>query len=99
MDSKPVADMIEASSKVHFSEFHMDSLKVNNNEKPSTSLATDNVHKQPFIIEVAGGAASSKTTVHDMIIQQLHDRQCWCYCEPKRRNKRIASAANVIVRN
>ncbi|KAK8652254.1 hypothetical protein V6N13_061275 [Hibiscus sabdariffa] len=66
--------MIEASSKVHFSEFHMDSLKVNNNEKPSTSLATDNVHKQPFIIEVAGGAASSKTTVHDMIIQQLHDR-------------------------
>ncbi|GMJ11590.1 uridine/cytidine kinase 3, uridine kinase-like 3 [Hibiscus trionum] len=67
--------MIEASSRVHFSGFHMDGLKVNNIEKPSTSPATDNVHKQPFIIGVAGGAASGKTTVCDMIIQQLHDQR------------------------
>ncbi|KAK8675819.1 hypothetical protein V6N13_033882 [Hibiscus sabdariffa] len=67
--------MIETSSKVHFSGFHMVGLKVNNNEKPYTSSATDNVHKQPFIIEVAGGAASGKTTVCDMIIQQFHDQR------------------------
>ncbi|KAK8488313.1 hypothetical protein V6N11_068440 [Hibiscus sabdariffa] len=72
-DSKPVEDMIEASAKVHFFGFHMDGLKVNNNEKSSTSSATDNVHKQPFIIGVAGGAAFGKTTVCDMIIEQFHD--------------------------
>lgn len=36
---------------------------------------TKSVHKQPFVIGVAGGTASGKTTVCDMIIQQLHDHR------------------------
>ncbi|TYH92074.1 hypothetical protein ES332_A13G157400v1 [Gossypium tomentosum] len=75
MDSKSVEDMIEGSSGFHFSGFHMDGSKLNNIEKPTTTLAIENVHKQPFIIGVAGGAASGKTTVCDMIIQQLHDQR------------------------
>ncbi|KAH7545441.1 hypothetical protein FEM48_Zijuj01G0094300 [Ziziphus jujuba var. spinosa] len=76
MDSKSVVDLIEASSGVHFSGFHMDGLEQRNTEveQPTTS-ATDNFHKQPFVIGVAGGAASGKTTVCDMIIQQLHDQR------------------------
>ncbi|KAK3200073.1 hypothetical protein Dsin_023488 [Dipteronia sinensis] len=76
MGSKSVVDMIEASSGVHFSGFHMDNLEVRNTEtgQPTTSAA-DNVLKQPFVIGVAGGAASGKTTVCDMIIQQLHDQR------------------------
>ncbi|TXG68028.1 hypothetical protein EZV62_009303 [Acer yangbiense] len=76
MGSKSVVDMIEASSGVHFSGFHMDNLEARNTEtgQPTTSAA-DNVLKQPFVIGVAGGAASGKTTVCDMIIQQLHDQR------------------------
>ncbi|KAJ6417568.1 hypothetical protein OIU84_003320 [Salix udensis] len=40
-----------------------------------TTLAAEEMHKQPFVIGVAGGAASGKTTVCDMIIQQLHDQR------------------------
>lgn len=75
MGSKSVEDMIEASSGVHFSGFHMDGLESNHIEKPTTSPAAENLHKQPFVIGVAGGAASGKTTVCDMIIQQLHDQR------------------------
>ncbi|MBA0637625.1 hypothetical protein Godav_029970, partial [Gossypium davidsonii] len=75
MDSKSVEDMIEGLSGFHFSGFHMDGSKLNNIEKPTTTLTIENVHKQPFIIGVAGGAASGKTTVCDMIIQQLHDQR------------------------
>ncbi|EOY11921.1 Uridine kinase-like 3 isoform 3 [Theobroma cacao] len=75
MGSKSVEDMIEASTGVHFSGFHMDGLESRNIEKPTTSPATENLHKQPFVIGVAGGAASGKTTVCDMIIQQLHDQR------------------------
>ncbi|KAK6934648.1 hypothetical protein RJ641_034803 [Dillenia turbinata] len=73
--SKSVEDMIEASSGVHFSGFHMDGMESRNSvlEQPTTS--TDNVHRQPFVIGVAGGAASGKTTVCDMIIDQLHDQR------------------------
>lgn len=51
MGSKSVADLIEASSGVHFSGFHMDSLEqtINAMELPTTS-ATENLHKQPFVI-------------------------------------------------
>ncbi|XVF76995.1 hypothetical protein PTKIN_Ptkin14bG0004500 [Pterospermum kingtungense] len=75
MGSHSVEDMIEASSGVHFSGFHMDGFDSRTIEKPTTSSATENVHKQPFVIGVAGGAASGKTTVCDMIIQQLHDQR------------------------
>ncbi|KAG6794271.1 hypothetical protein POTOM_003513 [Populus tomentosa] len=76
MDSKSVEDMIEASSGVHFSGFHMDGLEMTNTEvgQPTTSAAEE-MCKQPFVIGVAGGAASGKTTVCDMIIQQLHDQR------------------------
>lgn len=50
MDSKSVVDMIEASSGVHFSGFHMDALESAIIEKSTTSPPTDNMHKQPFVI-------------------------------------------------
>ncbi|KAH9652470.1 Uridine kinase-like protein 3 [Citrus sinensis] len=76
MDSKTVVDMIEASSGVHFSGFHMDGLEVRNKETGQPTIsAAENLHRQPFVIGVAGGAASGKTTVCDMIIQQLHDQR------------------------
>ncbi|CAI0391276.1 unnamed protein product [Linum tenue] len=75
MGSKSVVDMIEASSGAHFSGFHMDgSLGARSNGQPTTS-ASDGIYNQPFVIGVAGGAASGKTTVCDMIIQQLHDQR------------------------
>ncbi|KAJ6293482.1 hypothetical protein OIU78_025456 [Salix suchowensis] len=76
MDVKSVEDMIEASSGVHFSGFHMNGLELRNTEVGQrTTLAAEEMHKQPFVIGVAGGAASGKTTVCDMIIQQLHDQR------------------------
>ncbi|XP_071736564.1 uridine kinase-like protein 4 [Rutidosis leptorrhynchoides] len=76
MGSKPVEYLIEASSGAHFSGFHMDGMQGRNSEAgQATTSVTENVHKQPFIIGVAGGAASGKTTVCDMIIEQLHDQR------------------------
>ncbi|KAK7825111.1 uridine kinase-like protein 1 [Quercus suber] len=44
----------------------------------STSALTDsNAPRQPFVIGVSGGTASGKTTVCDMIIQQLHDHHAF----------------------
>ncbi|THF97402.1 hypothetical protein TEA_007277 [Camellia sinensis var. sinensis] len=73
---KSVVDLIEASSGAHFSGFHLDGLDPRNSEleQPTTSAA-EHLHKQPFVIGVAGGAASGKTTVCDMIIEQLHDQR------------------------
>ncbi|PNX67165.1 uridine kinase-like protein 4-like, partial [Trifolium pratense] len=42
-------------------------------EEPTTSAIDE--YKQPFVIGVAGGSASGKTAVCDMIIQQLHDQR------------------------
>ncbi|KAJ6887428.1 uridine kinase-like protein 4 isoform X2 [Populus alba x Populus x berolinensis] len=76
MDAKSVEDMIEASSGVHFSGFHMNGLELRNIQVGHpTTLAAEEMHKQPFVIGVAGGVASGKTTVCDMIIQQLHDQR------------------------
>ncbi|XP_047340928.1 uridine kinase-like protein 4 isoform X3 [Impatiens glandulifera] len=74
--SKSVVDMIEASSGVHFSGFHLDaqdSSKKLEVEQPTSSLK--HAQKQPFVIGVAGGAASGKTSVCDRIIDQLHDQR------------------------
>lgn len=51
MASKSVVDMLEASSEVHFSGLHLDGtvLRTNVTEQPTTS-ATDDMHKQPFVI-------------------------------------------------
>ncbi|KAL4395815.1 hypothetical protein AHAS_Ahas01G0029600 [Arachis hypogaea] len=75
MDTKSAVDLMESSSEVHFSGFHMDGFEQRKSgmEQPTTS-ATD-MYKQPFVIGVAGGAASGKTAVCDMIIQQLHDQR------------------------
>ncbi|XP_043693515.1 uridine kinase-like protein 3 [Telopea speciosissima] len=76
MDSKSAVDILEASSGVHFSGFHLDGIELRNTEveQPTTS-ETGSVQKQPFIIGVSGGAASGKTTVCDMIIEQLRDQR------------------------
>ncbi|XP_019094610.1 PREDICTED: uridine kinase-like protein 3 [Camelina sativa] len=72
MASNSAVDIIETSSKVHFSGFHqMDGLV----SIISDQLAEEEEHGQPFVIGVAGGAASGKTTVCDMIMQQLHDQR------------------------
>ncbi|XP_020222299.1 uridine kinase-like protein 4 isoform X1 [Cajanus cajan] len=75
MDAKAAVDLMESSSEVHFSGFHMDGFEQRKAiiEQPTTS-ETD-MYKQPFVIGVAGGAASGKTQVCDMIIQQLHDQR------------------------
>ncbi|XP_076926293.1 uridine kinase-like protein 4 [Bidens hawaiensis] len=76
MGSTPVEYVIESSSNAHFSGFHMDGMQEKNSQAgQATTSVNDNVHKQPFIIGVAGGAASGKTTVCDMIIEQLHDQR------------------------
>nr|KJB33964.1 hypothetical protein B456_006G041100 [Gossypium raimondii] len=41
----------------------------------SSAFADANAPRQPFVIGVSGGTASGKTTVCDMIIQQLHDHR------------------------
>ncbi|XP_019183125.1 PREDICTED: uridine kinase-like protein 4 [Ipomoea nil] len=74
MGSKAVEDMIEASSGAHFSGFHLQGPNATEVEQPTTSMR-GNVPKQPFVIGVAGGAASGKTTVCDLIIEQLHDQR------------------------
>ncbi|KAL0306217.1 UNVERIFIED_CONTAM: Uridine kinase-like protein 3 [Sesamum radiatum] len=75
MGLKAVEDLIEASSGVHFSGFHLENTDPSTSvvEQPTTS-ETENI-KQPFVIGVAGGAASGKTTVCDMIIEQLRDQR------------------------
>ncbi|KAG7024993.1 Uridine kinase-like protein 3, partial [Cucurbita argyrosperma subsp. argyrosperma] len=80
MGSASVADLIEASSGVHFSGRLIDRKQQNGHTRRLMS-ETENFHKQPFLTillsleGVAGGAASGKTTVCDMIIHQLHDQR------------------------
>lgn len=52
MDSKSAVDLMESSSEVHFSGFHMDGFEQRDvsTEQPTTS-ATD-MYKQPFVIGV-----------------------------------------------
>ncbi|KAF3505658.1 hypothetical protein F2Q69_00010166, partial [Brassica cretica] len=73
MASKLAVDAIETSTKVHFSGFHLDSAK--SNHMAASAEEEEQQHGQPFVIGVAGGAASGKTTVCDMIMQQLHDQR------------------------
>lgn len=63
LDSKTC---IEAAT-AHFSGLHFDV------EYPAVMYMGAN--KVPFVIGVAGGTASGKATVCDMIIQQLHDHR------------------------
>ncbi|XP_044503350.1 uridine kinase-like protein 1, chloroplastic isoform X3 [Mangifera indica] len=64
--------VMEKASGPHFSGLRIDGPA----SSPSASAAADvNAPKQPFVIGVSGGTASGKTTVCDMIIQQLHDHR------------------------
>ncbi|XP_014519077.1 uridine kinase-like protein 3 [Vigna radiata var. radiata] len=75
MDAKSAVELMESSNEVHFSGFHMDGFEQRKDSiEPPTTSETD-MYKQPFVIGVAGGAASGKTAVCDMIIQQLHDQR------------------------
>ncbi|KAF5476574.1 hypothetical protein F2P56_003313 [Juglans regia] len=79
---------IEAASGVHFSGLRPDGLLISPASSPASSSSQRVLssfpaspgdlsapHKQPFVIGVSGGTASGKTTVCDMIIQQLHDHR------------------------
>ncbi|KAL4192526.1 hypothetical protein AMTRI_Chr06g172430 [Amborella trichopoda] len=59
--------VLEAASGAHFSGLRYVLLQ--------SSESEENKPKQPFVIGVSGGTASGKTTVCDMIIQQLHDHR------------------------
>ncbi|OVA17524.1 Uridine kinase [Macleaya cordata] len=74
--------VMEAASGAHFSGLRLDGLRSSTSQTspPSSSssatLIENNAPKQPFVIVgVSGGTASGKTTVCDMIIQQLHDHR------------------------
>ncbi|PWA67489.1 uridine kinase-like 2 [Artemisia annua] len=62
--------VMEAASGPHFSGLRLDDRFLSS----SSSALADSI-KQPFVIGVSGGTASGKTTVCDMIIQQLHDHR------------------------
>ncbi|CAA0824635.1 Uridine kinase-like protein 1- chloroplastic [Striga hermonthica] len=75
--------VMEAASGPHFSGLRLDGL-LSSSPRASGAvtptvfpppLADAVTLKQPFVIGVSGGTASGKTTVCDMIIQQLHDHR------------------------
>jgi len=67
MATSEVEDVMEAASSAHFSGLRLDEASLQAKVKAS--------NRQPFVIGVAGGTASGKTTVCEMIIQQLHDHR------------------------
>ncbi|CBI40049.3 unnamed protein product, partial [Vitis vinifera] len=78
---------MEAASGPHFSGLRLEGLlssPPSATSSPSAAASAtssfsatlpDSAAKQPFVIGVSGGTASGKTTVCDMIIQQLHDHR------------------------
>ncbi|XP_022883924.1 uridine kinase-like protein 1, chloroplastic isoform X1 [Olea europaea var. sylvestris] len=87
-ETKEIDYVMEAASGPHFSGLRLDGLmsaaasssSPRSSSTPttpafSTPLTDSSVLKQPFVIGVSGGTASGKTTVCDMIIQQLHDHR------------------------
>ncbi|KAJ6965508.1 hypothetical protein NC652_003400 [Populus alba x Populus x berolinensis] len=78
--------VMEKASGPHFSGLRLDGLlssPPSSTASPShcsasassSALSDSNAPKQPFVIGVSGGTASGKTTVCDMIIQELHDHR------------------------
>ncbi|KAK4365760.1 hypothetical protein RND71_013640 [Anisodus tanguticus] len=85
-ETKAIDYVMEAASGAHFSGLRFDGLLISASSSPrasttptpthfSNSTPLDSTTKQPFVIGVSGGTASGKTTVCDMIIQQLHDHR------------------------
>ncbi|KAE8694406.1 Uridine kinase-like protein 1 [Hibiscus syriacus] len=62
--------VMEKASGPHFS-----GLRSPTAAAASSAFSDSNAPHQPFVIGVSGGTASGKTTVCDMIIQQLHDHR------------------------
>ncbi|MBA0812425.1 hypothetical protein Gohar_026395 [Gossypium harknessii] len=62
--------VLEKASRPHFS-----GLRSPTATATSTAFSDANGPRQPFVMGVSGGTASGKTTVCDMIIQQLHDHR------------------------
>ncbi|URE07849.1 uridine kinase [Musa troglodytarum] len=90
MPEKSMDDVMEAAAGAHFSGLRLDSLRFSSPSTPASpssarasqvlspeaaSSAAAAAPRQPFVIGVSGGTASGKTTVCDMIIQQLHDHR------------------------
>ncbi|KAG4980778.1 hypothetical protein JHK82_034028 [Glycine max] len=69
--------VMEAASRPHFSTLRLDGRVLSSATVASStldsSLTLNSLPNQPIIIRVSGGTALDKTTVCDMIIQQLHD--------------------------
>ncbi|CAN6857524.1 hypothetical protein Bca4012_052366 [Brassica carinata] len=87
-DSSSIDYVMEKASGPHFSGLRLDGLLSSPSKSsisspshfrsavPPFSLISDPAApNQPFVIGVTGGTASGKTTVCDMIIQQLHDHR------------------------
>ncbi|PKI59241.1 hypothetical protein CRG98_020321 [Punica granatum] len=85
---KEIDAVMEAASGVHFSGLRLDGLLSSPSASPRATTAaaaaaassspqfdSSSSIQQPFVIGVSGGTASGKTTVCDMIIQQLHDHR------------------------
>ncbi|ONK56146.1 uncharacterized protein A4U43_C10F4610 [Asparagus officinalis] len=75
MGSNTVEELLETSIGVHFSRLHLDKVEQRNHEADQPAASTANSHREPFVIGVAGGASAGKTTVCNMIIEQLHDQR------------------------
>ncbi|CAL9780186.1 unnamed protein product [Musa acuminata subsp. burmannicoides] len=75
MGTKTVEELQDNSAGVHFSGLHVDDLEQRNSKELPATSAIENGYREPFVIGVAGGAASGKTTVCDMIIEQLRDQR------------------------
>ncbi|EXC31333.1 Uridine kinase-like protein 1 [Morus notabilis] len=87
-ETKAIDYVMEAASGPHFSGLRLDGLLSSpppssssfspshrSSASASSAFADSNAPRQPFVIGVSGGTASGKTTVCDMIIQQLHDHR------------------------
>ncbi|KAF3327700.1 Uridine kinase-like 3 isoform 3 [Carex littledalei] len=84
-----MGDVMDSAGVPHFSGLRLDELRLSSStpSSPSSAKAASysgspynlsspvDAAKQPFVIGVSGGTASGKTTVCDMIIQQLHDHR------------------------
>nr|CAB3481528.1 unnamed protein product [Digitaria exilis] len=80
-------DVMDSAVGPHFSGLRLDSRRLSSSSLPSPPHSNGNGApkglsspqagggRQPFVIGVSGGTASGKTTVCDMIIQQLHDHR------------------------
>ncbi|CAA7407160.1 unnamed protein product [Spirodela intermedia] len=75
MGSESNEHLQQISAGSHFSGFNLVDLQPINLEMEPSATFPENTHGQPFIIGVAGGAASGKTTVCDLIIKQLCDHR------------------------